>query len=279
MSAAVPKKRTSDEGVEESKSLPLTVRVSSVIYEKLRAEADERGVSVPALIVYQMGEWLRGDELDRRTRAGGASAAARRARHEAREELEEEHLYACPDCDKLFPLSELLEDGVYLNCPECGNRSTLQVADDAEEEESAERREKKPARKEREREEPKTPEVLTCKAGGGILPFDKPCGWAGKKTEAVVSFNPLTRERVYSCPKCAKQIHKARLFGPKDDVLTCPECKTAYRREELKEDSSWGKTWLRCPDEDCNAKVIEAAPAASGEAKGKAKKKSDLWDM
>lgn len=261
--SAVSRKAPREEGAEEVKTIPMTVRASATIYEKLRVEADARGISVPALIIYQMGEWLRGDELERKSPAGDPAARRKRRGEEAEEEGGADLVYLCPDCGEQFPIEELVPDGVYLNCPGCEERSSIVTAEEpAEDEEPI-----VTVRKGKEREEPKVPDVLKCKNDGGLL--GDPCGWAGKKSEAAVTFNPLTRERAYSCPKCRKEILKARLFGIKDEVLTCPDCKTPYKREELKESRSWGKDWLVCPGEECGGKVIEAVPAAKLPTAGK----------
>ena len=260
--SAVSRKAPREEGVEEAKTIPMTVRASATIYEKLRVEADARGVSIPALIIYQMGEWLRGGELDRKSPAGDPAERGRRGDAADDEEL----LFVCPDCGDQFPIEELVPDGVFLNCPGCKERSCIVNA--AAEEEGAAIA---------EREEPKVPDVLTCENDGGLL--GDPCGWSGKKAEAVFLYDPSTRTRTYSCPKCKAELAKARLFDPKDEVLTCPDCKTAYRRDELKEATSWGKEWLICPGADpesfsgeCGGKVIEAVHVEK--AKGKASRKA-----
>ena len=256
--SAVSRKAPREEGVEEARTIPMTVRASATIYEKLRVEADARGVSIPALIIYQMGEWLRGGELDRKSPAGDPAERGRRGDAAEDEEL----LFVCPDCGDQFPIEELVPDGVYLNCPGCKERSCIINA--ATEEEGAAIA---------EREEPKVPDVLKCEHDewGG-----NPCGWTGKKEDADLTVRKQTRERIYSCPKCKAELAKSRLFDPKDEVLTCPDCKTAYRRDELKEATSWGKEWLICPGE-CGGKVIEAVHAEK--VKGKASKKAPgTWE-
>jgi DNA-directed RNA polymerase subunit RPC12/RpoP len=255
--SAVSRKAPREEGIEEAKTIPMTVRASATIYEKLRVEADSRGVSVPALIIYQMGEWLRGGELDRKSPAGDPAERERRGEEAEAAEL----LYVCPGCDGRFPLDELVPDGVYLNCPGCEERSSIVKAEEPEDKYS-------PFTTTREgmREEPKVPEDLKCTTEPLI---GDPCGWSGNKAAAAVTFNPMTRERAYSCPKCKAELAKARLFSPQDDVLACPDCKTAYRRDELKEATSWGIEWLVCPGEDCGGKIIQAVHSGKKSPTGK----------
>lgn len=254
--SVVSKRAPREEGVEEAKSIPMTVRASATIYEKLRVEADARGVSVPALIIYQMGEWLRGDELDRKSPAGDPAARRQRRGEEAEEAG---FLFVCPDCSEQFPIDELVPDGVYLNCPGCKERSCIVTAEDPEAEDGS----ASTVRKGKVREEPKVPDVLKCMNDGGLL--GDPCGWSGKKMEANGSYDQLTRTRIYYCPKCKVELAKARVFNLKDEVLTCPDCRTAYRRDELEEATSWGKEWLVCPGPGllsfgkCGGKVIESA--------------------
>ena len=284
--SAVSRKAPREDGGEEVKTIPMTVRASATIYEKLRVEADARGISVPALIIYQMGEWLRGDELDRKSPAGDPIARRerrgdRRGRHDEDPE-EDAMLWNCSACGTAVPEEEFREAG--FRCPECEEPSGSYSPADAEGEEESDERSARggSARKVPEREEPKVPDVLKCSHDPAL---GEPCGWAGKKSEAISRTDPETRERNYFCPKClsakrATVIQKTRVFRPKDDVLSCPECKTAYRRDELKEDRSWGKDWLLCPREDCGRKIIEAVPAAkqTPPAKGAGRKFDFPWE-
>lgn len=256
--SAVSRKAPREEGVDETKTLPLTVRVSQAIYEKLRAEAEERGISVPALITYQMGEWLRGDDLDRKTTARGNKPRGDRRGSRVEDPEEDAMLWNCSGCGEAVTEEEYREAG--FQCPDCGEPSgSLSPAEDADDDEGTDAGSGiVTIRKGKEREEPKVPDVLKCDNDGGLL--GDPCGWAGKKAEAEITFNPAMQARTYSCPKCHKPLQKTRLFKLKDDVLPCPKCHAAYRRDELVEKGYWGKNWLTCPDEECGGKVIEAAP-------------------
>jgi ssDNA-binding Zn-finger/Zn-ribbon topoisomerase 1 len=264
----VSKRAPREEGVEETKSVQMTVRASPVIFEKLRAEADVRGVSVPTLIVYQMGEWLRGGDLDRKSLAGGPAARRERRGDEADAGDDAEPLdWECSDkkCAEVHSLEEVIEAGY--RCPKCGGvTGTIGPAPYEPEDEDA----SLTTTREGMREEPKVPDVLKCENAGPT--FGDPCGWTGNKVAAAFMFNSKKRSKVYSCPECETVIAKTRLFGRQDDVLTCPDCKTAYRRDELKEATSWGKDWLVCPGEDCGGRVIEAAHTGKKEPTEKNKK-------